>query len=177
MARKEYPMSRMISIVVSLIFFISVPLLFLKFYSVEFMMTAMVLNTVIFIAALQDIKNMTISTKLIGILLVFYLISMVSGFQVVSFSQSLLGGAISGLCLLSIYFLSKRQLGEGDIMLLVASSLMLGIYGFFRIIMFSLLPAAICSIVLLVIKNAGIKTEISFVPFIMVGTITTLLLW
>ena len=177
MARKVYPMSKRISIVVSLIFFISVPLLFLKSYSLEFVVTAMVLNTVLFIAALQDIRNMSVSIKLIGILLVFYLISTVSGFQFVSFSQSLLGGAVSGLCLLSIYFLSKRQLGEGDIMLLVASSLLLGAYGFFRIVMFSLIPAAICSVVLLIIKRAGKKTEISFVPFIMVGTVTTLLLW
>ncbi len=170
-------MSKRISIIVSLIFFISVPLLFLKSYSLEFVVTAMVLNTVLFIAALQDIRNMSVSIKLIGILLVFYLISTVSGFQFVSFSQSLLGGAVSGLCLLSIYFLSKRQLGEGDIMLLVASSLLLGAYGFFRIVMFSLIPAAICSVVLLIIKRAGKKTEISFVPFIMVGTVTTLLLW
>ena len=170
-------MSKRISIVVSLIFFISVPLLFLKSYSLEFVVTAMVLNTVLFIAALQDIINMSVSIKLIGILLVFYLISTVSGFQFVSFSQSLLGGSVSGLCLLSIYFLSKRQLGEGDIMLLVASSLLLGAYGFFRIVMFSLIPAAICSVVLLIIKRAGKKTEISFVPFIMVGTVTTLLLW
>lgn len=178
MARKGYLMSKKTSLVVILIYIISLSLLiFVKACSAEFIVSAVVLNTVLFIAALQDIRTMTVSIKLITLLLIFYIIITVSGFNIVSLSQSLLGGAISCLLLLSIYFISKRQLGEGDIMLLVACSLFLGVYGFIRIIVFSLLMAAIFSIGLLIIHKAGKKTEISFVPFIMVGTVITILLW
>ena len=86
------------------------------------------------------------------------------------------GGLISGIVLLMAYFISRHQIGLGDVKLFVVIGLYLGAAVTYFVILASLVVAAIYGAVNLLRKKLGAKDEISFGPFILIGTILILAL-
>ena len=91
-----------------------------------------------------------------------------------------IGGLISGgvmfLLLIICRLLSKGGIGFGDIKLLTAVGLMLGLQGSFGVLLFGQLSAVLCAVVLMVMKKVTVKDSLPFGPFFYIGFTVTLLL-
>ncbi|MBQ3524403.1 MAG: prepilin peptidase [Clostridia bacterium] len=72
--------------------------------------------------------------------------------------------------------LSKGSLGMGDVKLLMLSSIMLGVEGFCYVLFSSVIFSSIVATSLLVFKRKKKKDVIPFAPFILLGTITSLII-
>ncbi len=122
------------------------------------------------IAAVKDYKTKTISDKLILINLavgiIFCLIN-----NNVNFIGVCINTIILFLVLLFIHFVSKGQLGMGDVKLISTMGLYFNIVTMSIVLFYSTIAAAIVGIVLILFKKAHKKTEIPFVPFILVGVL------
>lgn len=67
------------------------------------------------------------------------------------------------------YFLSKRQLGMGDVKLLAILGAYLGMGVFFEVLSFALLFACIYGVALILLKKGTWKMELPFAPFLLLG--------
>lgn len=84
------------------------------------------------------------------------------------------GGIIILLVMLIAYFISRQQIGLGDVKLFAVIGLYLGMSVTYFVILASLLVAALYGVVNLLRKKLGAKDEIAFGPFILIGTIIIL---
>lgn len=124
--------------------------------------------------ALQDKKHMGISRMGLGIAATVLLIG--GSFGKVSL-QSRLGGAAFGGLLLMFAFFSKEAIGLADAILLCICGVAFGLYETVASSFFAALYAGGYAVVLLVIKKAGRKSRIPFLPFLLLGYVTMRLFW
>ena len=73
--------------------------------------------------------------------------------------------------------LSKGAMGMGDVLIISSLGIMLDFWKFMAVIGMGLLSAGIYSGILLVMKKAKRKTEIPFVPFLLLGYVGGLCIW
>ena len=89
---------------------------------------------------------------------------------------SLLGGlgmlAVLGLCRL----VSRGGVGMGDVKLLSAMGLLLGLYGSMCVLLYAQLAALVWAVVLLVRRKASWKDTLPFAPFFTAGFLLCLIL-
>lgn len=76
----------------------------------------------------------------------------------------LLAGIVPGVLLLFVSYCTKESIGMGDGMVLCALGVFCGCRMTFAILGMALVLAALLAIVLLVLRRAGRKTELPFVP-------------
>ncbi len=88
---------------------------------------------------------------------------------------SFVGGILTGGGLLLLSCLSRGAIGRGDGYLLCVAGVYLGIAGTLSLLLGAFFLCAIWSLLLLVIKKAGKKTEIPFVPFLLAAYVGGLL--
>lgn len=81
------------------------------------------------------------------------------------------GGIMILFVMLIAYFISRHQIGLGDVKLFAVIGLYLGMSVTYFVILASLLVAALYGAVNLLRKKLGAKDEIAFGPFILIGTI------
>ena len=90
--------------------------------------------------------------------------------------SGLLGGAgmlaALGICRL----ISRGGIGMGDIKLLSAMALVLGLYGGVCTLLYAQLMALVCAVVLLISRRASWKDSIPFAPFFWGGFLLSLIL-
>ena len=134
-------------------------------------MVQIIMNILLLILLLicswMDIKRKTIS----GILLcVFAIIGIMLNviFRPVSLAMLVSGMAV-GAVVLVVSKLTKEQIGMGDGSLLCITGLYMGFYKNLEMFLSALFLAAVWGIVLLIIRKGGRKTEIPFVPFMMLS--------
>ena len=72
---------------------------------------------------------------------------------------------------------SKGALGLGDVLMLISLGIMLDFWEFIIVFGIGLFTAAVYSGILFLIKKAGRKTEIPFVPFLLLGYAGGLCIW
>lgn len=123
-----------------------------------------------------DIKYRIISNKIIiacffiGIVLVF-----ISGN--ISLWLSNITGAFGAFLLFFLAsILSKGGIGMGDVKLMTCIGLYTGIYETLNISFISIMLSVLVGVFLILIKKANKKTELPFVPFILLGVIVEMLL-
>lgn len=85
-------------------------------------------------------------------------------------NQILSGGLFMGV-LACIAWFSKGRIGMGDVKLLGVTSMVCGWNYAAQILCWAFVPAFLYSIGLLLFRRVSMKTEISFVPFLMCGII------
>lgn len=87
----------------------------------------------------------------------------------------LIGGAIAGLFFGFQFWISKEKwLGFGDIQVGILMGLLLG-WQFFLIALFvTYIVGSIMSLILMLFKKVGLKSQIPFAPFMIIGTFITL---
>ena len=81
----------------------------------------------------------------------------------------LASGALIGLLLLLAAYASRESIGYGDGFLFIATGSFLGWKENLALLFYSLLSAALCSMILLALKRKKRKDPIPFVPFVLAG--------
>ncbi len=92
-----------------------------------------------------------------------------------SLSASILSGLLPGLFVLLLAYLTKESIGSGDGILLCAFGLFAGFAETIAVFGMALFLSAVTAMALLVLKRAGRKTELPFVPFLCGGYMICLL--
>ncbi len=82
---------------------------------------------------------------------------------------SIIGFLVGGFIILACMLISRGGVGAGDMKLFAVSGLYFGLPGVMAIMMYSLLFAAITSIVLLITRRAKMKSTLAMAPFIFIG--------
>lgn len=140
----------------------------------------MILNVIILwglaVFSVTDYKNHVIPNKIIALLLMICavvvgincLMDIESGIYLAG--QCLLGGLISGIVFFVCYFLSKRQLGAGDVKLAVIMGLYLGGQRALNAFLYGTIVCCVYSLVQVARKKLGWKDGVPLVPFLTLGT-------
>ena len=85
--------------------------------------------------------------------------------------NSILAGIGASLFFLLIYLISRgKWLGFGDVKLALFMGLFLGFPAIISALFFSFLIGAIIGIILILLKRKGLKSEVPFGPFLIIGT-------
>ena len=77
-----------------------------------------------------------------------------------------IGGAAVGMLLTGVAFLTREAIGYGDGAVTAIAGTMLGLSMIVEILLTALGAAAVVSAVLLILKKAGRKKELPFIPFL-----------
>ena len=129
-----------------------------------------------------DWKEKIIPNKLVlAALLVWLVMFMIEVlFTSVKISQtlvfSLMGGGVCAGVMLLISLAVKDALGMGDIKMVFALGLFMGLMNTFAIILLSMIIMSITAVVLLIMKKVNRKTALPMAPFIFFGLTLNLLL-
>lgn len=86
--------------------------------------------------------------------------------------QSRLGGAMVGVILLLFGYFSKEAIGIADGAVVLVCGVAFGLYETVTMTFFAACYAGISSVILLLIKKAGKKSRIPFLPFLLLGYLT-----
>ncbi len=87
----------------------------------------------------------------------------------VTILSSIVGMIVAGIVLIICRIISKGGIGAGDIKLMSVIGLYAGIVGFVNVMFYSMLLAAVVSIIMLLSKKAEAKTKIPMALFIFVA--------
>lgn len=156
-----------------------------KTYSTNFVMESMCMVMLAFMSAFAfiDREYSVVPNQLLLIALVTWLI-MIGGYVVVAHQEGFalllfsLGGAfLGGMMFLVCYFLSKKQLGGGDVKLAFVIGLFMTTERVLPVIIYGTLACCLFSIVLLIMKKTTLKSLIPLVPFLHLGLCITLILF
>ncbi len=83
----------------------------------------------------------------------------------------ILTGLIPGAFALVFSKLTRGGFGLGDALLLLATGTFFGIWEGLAVLMTGLILSSVVGILLLIIKKAGLKTELPFIPFYFAGVV------
>lgn len=123
--------------------------------------------------AIQDKKYLGITR--IGLIISAGILLIAGCFQTADI-QSRVGGLAVGVLLLLFGYFSKGAVGIADGVIIAACGVAFGVYETVTICFFAALYAAAFSFVLLLRKKVGRKSRIPFLPFLLLGYVTTRLL-
>lgn len=113
--------------------------------------------------SIQDIRKKQLSCKgLIGFLIIAVILSVAAN----TFLYDGVFGFMTGGIVLIISKLSGGQIGSGDALLLMAAGTLLGLQNTVELLLLALVLAAARAGYLLVIRRAGRRQEMAFVPFL-----------
>lgn len=164
--------------------FITVMLMLYLFYerNIFFVLKRLLVMVVLWCAAISDYCELRIPNKLIifglvgrAILLLF---EFVFSFDTVLYylkSEGIALLAVVIMCVVCLLF-SKGSLGMGDVKLLMILAIYLGIEGICYSLFITVVFSSIVAIVQLITKKKKKKDTMPFAPFILLGTIVSLIL-
>lgn len=119
-----------------------------------------------------DIKHQKIDIRLLLFLLAGGILSILAG-EVKALSA--IGAAMLVFSLLGIiYYVSKKSLGWGDVLLCGTTALYLGIEKSLEMLTAAMLICGVAGLILMIVKKSPKHSQIPFAPFILIGTIMTL---
>jgi len=135
-----------------------------------------------YIAAIIDIKTKRVPNKLVITMLVVWLFIMTAMMlididrAVVFLTDSALGFALSGGVFMTVYLISRKGLGGGDVKFAAASGLYLGVGGILPAIFIGTVLAALIGGILILTKKIKRKDPIPLIPFLFAGMLITIFL-
>lgn len=143
------------------------------------MMMQYILICAMSVFALADAEHHFISNRLLLALLMIWI--GIAGITIIFTTQygialmfgSLVGAIVSGLIFLLCYFLSKGQLGAGDVKLVFVMGLYLTGDRIIGAVFYGVIACCIYSIVQLLRKKIGIKDGVPLAPFLYLGQLVT----
>lgn len=134
----------------------------------------LVIGLLLFVAAVMDLKNKSISR---GFLFVLILASFVSVFVRVDFGiWNAVGGALIGLCAVGVSMVSEEQIGRGDGLVMIALGIALGFRECLAVVCLASMIMALVSVVILILKKGNRNTKLPFLPALFVGYVTCILI-
>ena len=132
-------------------------------------------------AAVKDFREQTVPNRLVLAMLGAWCMILVP--QLFIHPETglslLLSGAVGALCagvvFLTVYFVSRRGLGGGDVKLMTVFGLYLGLDSVVPAMLYGTLLAAAAGGILILLKKVGPKDSIPLVPFLYIGVVLTVL--
>lgn len=140
--------------------------------SIESVIYLCALSTVA-VMALQDIDDHHFSNAYVYLMIAFGLVLLPLN-PFVTWLNVLLGVVLLGGGLAGLSTLTKGQIGMGDAKIFAILAVYFGGKSAFMILMYSLVVSALVGLVMIAFRKANRKTEIPFVPFILIGVIVEL---
>ena len=138
-------------------------------------MRYILLSTILTWAAIIDMQKQIISDKLIAISALLGVV-MVFLDPELSFLNALMGFVLGGGILLIVFFISKGSLGLGDVKLFACIGIFLGMDKVLSAMFVSALLSGLVGLVLIIKSDSNRKQSIPFAPFILIGTLYTIIL-
>lgn len=130
-------------------------------------MTALFIGIALAFATVADLRNLTIPNRISLSVLMLSLLFMLFNQDLVIKNTIAMG--ITGVILMIAYFMSKKQIGLGDVKILVALSLFLGAEKMVELLLISTLLAGLFGLGGMVLKKLDKRTELPFMPFVFIG--------
>jgi len=135
-----------------------------------------------YIAAIQDLKTRRIPNVLVLATIAAWALIMTpslyldTGAAIRLLGDSALGAAVSGGMFLLVYLMSRKGLGGGDVKLMAAVGLYLGLGGALSAMLLGTILAALAGLTLILLKKIGRKDAIPLAPFLYIGIAATIFL-
>lgn len=132
-------------------------------------------------AAVKDFREQTVPNRLVLAMLGAWCMILVPQLfiHVETGLSLLLSGAVgalfAGVVFLTVYFVSRRGLGGGDVKLMTVFGLYLGLDSVVPAMLYGTLLAAAAGGILILLKKVGPKDAIPLVPFLYIGVVLTVL--
>jgi len=144
-----------------------------------FILRSIMLITFSFMAMLIDIRKRCIPNKLVLGMFTGWLLLMASkllpdtqaGIPILT--DSVVGMLIAGGVFMSVYLLSRRGLGGGDVKFMAVAGLYLGLDGTLPAILYGTVLAALSGLILIALKRIKRKDTIPLAPFLFAGIMIT----
>ena len=136
-----------------------------------------------YIAAVFDIRVKKIPNSLILAMLAAWVLIMAPKLffdtytAVALLADSALGLAVGGGMFLLVYLISRKGLGGGDVKLMAAAGLYLGLGGVLPAMLYGTVSAALTGLMLILLKKIGRKDSIPLAPFLYAGILITVFLF
>ena len=132
-------------------------------------------------AAVKDFREQTVPNRLVLAMLGAWCMILVpqlfihpeTGLSLL-FSGAV-GALFAGVVFLTVYFVSHKGLGGGDVKLMTVFGLYLGLDGVVPTMLYGTLLAAAAGGILILLKKVGPKDAIPLVPFLYIGVVLTVL--
>jgi prepilin signal peptidase PulO-like enzyme (type II secretory pathway) len=126
-----------------------------------------------------DIKTKTIPNILILVMLAGWLLLLTpmlffnAEYGIKALTDSIYGFLLGGGLFLSVYLLSRKGLGGGDVKFMAVAGLYLGFSGTIPAIFIGTTFAALTGLVLILLKKINRKDSIPLAPFLFIGIVIT----
>lgn len=132
-----------------------------------------------YIAAIVDLKTMSIPNSLILTMLAAWAILMTpklfldaeTGIRMLK--DSALGFAIGGGLFFLVYLISRKGLGGGDVKFMAAAGMYLGFWGTLPAMFLGSLTAGLTGLALVLLKKISSKDKMPLAPFLYIGIMIT----
>ncbi len=92
------------------------------------------------------------------------------------FTWSTAGGILTGAAAWGVSLLTHGALGRGDALVFACLGLYMGVESCISILLIALVYSAVASLYLLVLKKKSRRYELPFIPFVLTGYVTGLIL-
>jgi leader peptidase (prepilin peptidase)/N-methyltransferase len=125
-----------------------------------------IVAAVLTVESISDIKTKSISlARLVCYMIVALALNIIMKYQ--SFI-SLFGGIIVGVIFLGFGILTKEGIGYGDGAIFICLGAVLGLYDNLRLLMYSLMLAAIVGGIYALVRKKNLKVRIPFIPCVLI---------
>jgi len=135
-----------------------------------------------YVAMITDINTKRIPNMLVSIMIFVWMLLIMSVLFVDAKSgvrllmDSAIGFLLGGGVFLSVYLISRKGLGGGDVKFMAAAGLYLGFAEVLPAILYGTVLAAIVGLILILLKKIERKGKMPLAPFLFVGIMMTLLI-
>ena len=124
----------------------------------------------LFVLSIYDLKFKELPDCWHIVLLLFYAIAWLGGWQPILLKESLITAFVVGSLSALVFLIRRDAIGLGDIKLLLVCSLYMGTFVGGMVIR-GMFAAFVCSLVLLLFKKVTPKSGLPFVPFLLFGAL------
>lgn len=145
------------------------PLLYLKYHDVIFVIKTGAFLSLLFPCAYLDYRFKIIPNSLVGLICVLGIVVNILYWDLNYTFASIIALIGLGLLFIAVYFLSKGSVGMGDVKLLTVTSFLFGLGSAISILFITFLISAIAGVALLFIYKKDSKYEVAFAPMLLVG--------
>ncbi len=127
----------------------------------------MILGTFLGICSYTDIRKKVVYVKVIVPFLLIGILLCISPLG--NGIHNALYGTVVGLAILILSFATKGAVGEGDGLVLMITGFYLGFLNNIRLLCMALFLSAIVSVAAVILGKWGKKTELPFMPFLLIS--------
>lgn len=145
------------------------------------LLLAELLLTFGYVASVVDFMKKKVPNSLVGMMMGAWILVIIPQLffhteQTITLLMSGIAGALLGGSLfLIVYVISRKGLGGGDVKLITASGLYLGLDGILPAILYGSVLSAIAAGIMILRKKINRKDTIPLVPFLYIGMLLTML--